>query len=117
MNTNTTIDTKKEYKIGYDDEIKADANEIGANEIGANEIGANEIGANEIGVNEIGANEIKVNEFGKNPATCIYDEICNRAKMCGDCAADEFESERNEEVWKNFKIDRKIALRGGYNSD
>jgi len=89
------MDTKKEYKIGYDDEVNAD----------------------EIKADEIGANEFKADETRKNPATCIYDEICSRAKMCGDCAADEFESERNEEVWKNFKIDRKIALRGGYNSD
>jgi hypothetical protein len=83
MDTKTTIDIKTKYKIGYDDEIKA---------------------------NEIGPNEIKTNDKKANVSMCKYDEVCSREKMCGDCAADEFESERNEEAWKNFKIDRKIAL-------
>ena len=76
MNIKTTIDIKTIYKIGYDDEIKA--------------------------------NDTKVNDT--KVSMCKYDEVCSREKMCGDCAADEFESERNEEAWKNFKIDRKIAL-------
>ena len=46
----------------------------------------------------------------KPVSRCIYDEICSRTKMCGDCAADEFESQRNEEAWENFKIDRKMEL-------
>ena len=76
MNIKTTMDIKTKYKIGYDDEIKA--------------------------------NDTKVNDT--KVSMCKYDEVCSREKMCGDCAADEFESERNEEAWKNFKIDRKIAL-------
>jgi len=93
MDTKATMDIKTKYKIGYDDESKA-----------------NEIGPNEIGPNEIGPNEIKTNDTKAKVSMCIYDEICSREKMCGDCAADKFESERNEEAWKNFKIDRKIAL-------
>ncbi len=93
MNTKATMDIKTKYKIGYDDEI-----------------GANEIGANEIGTNKIGTNEIKTNDTKVNVSMCKYYEVCSREKMCGDCAADKFESERNEEAWRNFKIDRKISL-------
>jgi hypothetical protein len=34
---------------------------------------------------------------------CIYDEICSKKKMCGDCAADEYDREQYEEAWENFK--------------
>jgi hypothetical protein len=59
---------------------------------------------------EIGPNDTNKNNTKVKVSMCKYDEVCSREKMCGDCAADEFESERNEEAWKNFKIDRKIAL-------
>ena len=52
-------------------------------------------------------NETKTNE---TVSRCIYDEVCNKEKLCGDCAADEFESQRNEEAWENFRLDRKIEL-------
>jgi len=42
---------------------------------------------------------------------CIYDEICSKNKLCGDCAADLYESEQYEEAVENFKLDRKMALR------
>ena len=57
--------------------------------------------------NETNANQIKTNQ---TLSRCIYDEVCSREKMCGDCAADEFESQRNEEAWENFRLDRKIEL-------
>lgn len=81
MDTKTAMDIKTKYKIGYDDEIK-----------------------------ENYTNEIKTNDTKAKVSMCKYDEVCSREKMCGDCAADKFESERNEEAWKNFKIDRKIVL-------
>ena len=54
----------------------------------------------------------QINETKKNESIsrCIYDEVCSKEKICGDCAADEFESQRNEEAWENFKLDRKIEL-------
>jgi hypothetical protein len=36
---------------------------------------------------------------------CHYDEICSRQKLCGDCAADEYEQDQYEEDWENYKID------------
>ena len=41
-------------------------------------------------------------------STCIYDELCSAKKMCGDCCADTFERERDEQCWENFKMDRKF---------
>lgn len=49
-----------------------------------------------------------VEEHMEEQSTCIYNEICSAQKMCGDCCADEFERERNEQCWENFKLDRKI---------
>jgi hypothetical protein len=46
----------------------------------------------------------------KTVSRCIYDEVCSKEKLCGDCAADEFESQQNEETWENFRLDRKIEL-------
>jgi hypothetical protein len=34
---------------------------------------------------------------------CIYDEICSKKKMCGDCAADQYDREQYEEALENFK--------------
>jgi len=39
---------------------------------------------------------------------CIYDEICSKNKLCGDCAADEYEREQYEEAYENFKLDQKL---------
>ena len=39
---------------------------------------------------------------------CIYDEICSKNKMCGDCAADEYDREQYEEAYENFKLDQKL---------
>jgi hypothetical protein len=36
---------------------------------------------------------------------CHYDEVCSRQKLCGDCAADEYEQDQYEEDWENYKID------------
>jgi hypothetical protein len=40
--------------------------------------------------------------------TCIYDEICSKEKMCGDCAMDLYEQEKHEEWVENSKLDRKM---------
>lgn len=40
---------------------------------------------------------------------CKYDEPCCEKNLCGDCAADEFESQQNQEAWENFKLDRRIV--------
>ena len=42
----------------------------------------------------------------ENITYCMYDEPCSKKKLCGDCAADQFESERSEEAWENFRMDR-----------
>jgi len=39
---------------------------------------------------------------------CIYDEICSKNKLCGDCAADEYDREQYEEAYENFKLDQKL---------
>jgi hypothetical protein len=45
-----------------------------------------------------------------HPETCKYNEICNRDNMCQDCAADKFESQRDDLTWEHFKIEHKIKL-------
>ena len=42
---------------------------------------------------------------------CVYNEICSKDKLCGDCGMDLYESEQYEEAVENFNIDRKMALR------
>ena len=54
-------------------------------------------------------NEVKSN--AKVITRCIYDEICSKEKMCGDCAMDKYEEERQEEAVEKFNIDRKMGLR------
>lgn len=39
---------------------------------------------------------------------CIYDEVCSDKKMCGDCAAYEYERIQYEEAWENFKMDNRM---------
>ena len=39
----------------------------------------------------------------KSITRCIYDEICSEKKLCGDCAADQYDREQYEEAWENFK--------------
>ena len=34
---------------------------------------------------------------------CIYDEICSKTKLCGDCAMDQYEREQYEEAWENYR--------------
>jgi len=52
--------------------------------------------------------EEHMEEHTEEQSTCIYNEICSSKNMCGDCCADDFERERNEQCWENFKLDRKI---------
>ena len=40
---------------------------------------------------------------------CIYGEICSKNKLCGDCSADEYERDKYEEDYENFKLDTQIA--------
>jgi len=66
--------------------------------------------ANIVKKKNISHNDNKFAQTNETVTRCIYDEVCSREKMCGDCAADEFESQRNEEAWENFRLDRKIEL-------
>lgn len=34
---------------------------------------------------------------------CIYDEICSKKKLCGDCAADQYDMEKYEEGMENYQ--------------
>ena len=44
-------------------------------------------------------------DLAEEQTFCHYDEICSRQKLCGDCAADEYEQNQYEEDWENYKID------------
>ena len=44
-------------------------------------------------------------DLAEEQTFCHYDEICSRQKLCGDCAADEYEQDQYEEDWENYKID------------
>ena len=76
---------------------KATADDATADKATADKATADEATADE-------AAEPPMNE--ENITYCIYDEPCSKKKMCGDCAADQFESERSEEAWENFRMDR-----------
>lgn len=66
-----------------------------------------EAGAAKAGAAVASASAIK--DIAQHITYCKYDEPCCEKKLCGDCAADEFESQRNEEAWENFKLDRRIV--------
>ena len=46
---------------------------------------------------------------------CLYDEICYKGKLCGDCAANEYQMNMYYTYCENFNIDRQINL--NYNKD
>jgi hypothetical protein len=46
---------------------------------------------------------------------CLYDEICYKGKLCGDCAANEYQMDIYYTYCENFKIDRQMDLK--YNKD
>ena len=50
----------------------------------------------------------KAPEPKKSIKECKYNEICSKAKLCGDCGLDEYERQQYEEAVENFKIDRKM---------
>jgi hypothetical protein len=39
---------------------------------------------------------------------CHYNETCSKKKLCGDCAADEYERDTYEEALENYNLDRKM---------
>jgi hypothetical protein len=41
---------------------------------------------------------------------CIYNEICSKDKLCGDCGIDLYESDQYEAAVENFNLDRKMKL-------
>ena len=45
---------------------------------------------------------------------CIYDEVCSKAKLCGDCGMDQYERELYEKAVENFNLDRKQELHSSY---
>lgn len=49
--------------------------------------------------------EYSAKDSAEEQTFCHYDEICSRQKLCGDCAADEYEQDQYEEDWENYKID------------
>jgi hypothetical protein len=63
-----------------------------------------------IKVNDAKVNDTKVNNTKVNGIIrrCIYDEICSKNKMCGDCCMDKYERERYEEDYENYKLDLKM---------
>jgi hypothetical protein len=38
-----------------------------------------------------------------------YNELCNKKKLCGDCALDDYERKQYEEAVSNFNLDRKMS--------
>ena len=80
----------------------ATADDATADDATADKATADKATADEATADE--AAEPPMNE--ENITYCIYDEPCSKKKMCGDCAADQFESERSEEAWENFRMDR-----------
>ena len=42
---------------------------------------------------------------------CIYNEICSKNKLCGDCGMDQYDREHYEEAVENFNLDRKMSLK------
>ena len=42
--------------------------------------------------------------------TCIYNEICSKKKLCGDCAADQYDREQYEELCEQYKLDQQMEL-------
>jgi hypothetical protein len=41
-------------------------------------------------------------------ARCIYDEICSKDKLCGDCAIDIYENERYAQCVAEYNLDQKM---------
>ncbi len=73
------------------------------------EVEAAKAGAAKAGAAVAGASASAIKDTAQHITYCKYDEPCCEKKLCGDCAADEFESQRNEEAWENFKLDRRIV--------
>jgi hypothetical protein len=46
---------------------------------------------------------------------CLYDEICYKGKLCGDCAANEYQMNMYYTYCENFKFDRQMNIK--YNKD
>ncbi len=84
-----------------------DANKMDANKMDANKTDANKIDASKTDANKTDANKIDENS---QITKCIYDEICSKDKMCGDCSTDMYERDKYEEDYENYKIDCEIAL-------
>lgn len=69
---------------------------------------------NKVQPNKVQTNNVvtKKNKEIEKHNLCIYDEICSKGKLCGDCCMDLYEQEKAEEAWENFKIDREMRRRG-----
>ena len=65
-----------------------------------------------VNVNEVNkVNQVKIKDPIKtHNILCKYNELCNKNIMCQECAADKFESQRNEEAWEKFTVVRKIDI-------
>jgi len=65
-----------------------------------------------VNVNEVNqVNQVKIKDPIKtHNILCKYNEICNKNIMCQECAADKFESQRNEEACEKFTVVRKIDI-------
>ena len=52
----------------------------------------------------------------KNVAVkCLYNEICYKGKLCGNCLANEYQMDMYYTYCDNFKLDRQMDLK--YNKD
>ena len=84
-----------------------DANKMDANKMDTDE---NKKDANKTDANKTDANKMDENSQSSQITKCIYDEICSKDKMCGDCSTDMYERDKYEEDYENYKLDCEMAL-------
>ena len=82
-----------------------------------NKVETNKVETNKVQTNKVQTNNVvtkKNKEIEKHNLCSIYGEICSKGKLCGDCCMDLYEQDKAEEAWENFKIDREIMRRRGF---
>ena len=56
-----------------------------------------------------------VNQTKNVAVKCLYNEICYKGKLCGNCLANEYQMDMYYTYCDNFKLDRQMDLK--YNKD
>jgi len=56
-----------------------------------------------------------INQTKNVAIKCLYNEICYKGKLCGNCLANEYQMDMYYTYCDNFKIDRQMDLK--YNKD